>query len=176
MAKKYASRSAQYPLVAEFVFNYNEWSVDTVSGVKATYGVAVATDSASRPLDPITGAVETGLTAGTGIVFDCIPMPVGAVIVGGEVIVDTAYVGIGSGATLNLGIAGSTSALVSALDLDAAAAGSRTALTMTAPLLCSAGQNIRLTTAGLTATASAGKVRVRVQYTIDGRTSEVQIT
>lgn len=165
--KKLASRTAQYPLTAEFVFNFNEWVVDSVDQVKKTFGSTVANST-----DPN----EAGLTAGTGVVFDCIPLPVGAVIVGGEVIVETAFVGIGAGATLNLGIAGSTSALVSALDLDAAAAGSRTALTLTAPLLSNSGQNVRLTTAGLTATATAGKVRVRVQYTIDGRSNEIQIT
>jgi hypothetical protein len=165
--KKLASRTAQYPLIAEFVFNHNEWVVDSASGAKVTFGSTVP-----NATDPS----EASLTAGTGVVFDCIPMPVGAVIVGGEVVVENAFVGIGVGATLNLGIAGSTSALVSALDLDAAAAGARTALTMTAPLLCNSGQNIRLTTAGLTATATAGKVRVRVQYTIDGRSNEVQIT
>ena len=162
--KKLATRNAQYPLVAEFVFNHNEWVVDSVDGVKKTFGSTVA--NSTDPLEP-------GLTAATGLVFDCINMPPYAVITGGEVIVETAYAGIGAGATLNLGISGSTSALVSALDLDAAAAGSRTALTLTAPLLCNAGQNIRLTTAGLTATATAGKVRVRVQYTIDGRGNEV---
>jgi hypothetical protein len=161
-----ASRTAQWPLMAEFVFTHNGWVIDSVDQVKKTFGSTVA--NSTDPLEP-------GLTAGTGVVFDCIPMPVGAVITGGEVIVETAFVGIGAGATLNLGIAGSTSALVSALDLDAATAGARTALTLTAPLLCNAGQNVRLTTAGLTATATAGKARVRVQYTIDGRTSEVQV-
>lgn len=161
-----ASRTAQWPLMAEFVFTHNGWVIDSVDQVKKTFGSTVV--NSTDPLEP-------GLTAGTGVVFDCIPMPVGAVITGGEVIVETAFVGIGAGATLNLGIAGSTSALVSALDLDAATAGARTALTLTAPLLCNAGQNVRLTTAGLTATATAGKVRVRVQYTIDGRTSEVQV-
>lgn len=161
-----ASRTAQWPLMAEFVFTHNGWVIDSVDQVKKTFGSTVV--NSTDPLEP-------GLTAGTGVVFDCIPMPVGAVIVGGEVIVETAFVGIGAGATLNLGIAGSTSALVSALDLDAATAGARTALTLTAPLLCNAGQNVRLTTAGLTATATAGKARVRVQYTIDGRTSEVQV-
>ena len=161
-----ASRTAQWPLMAEFVFTHNGWVIDSVDQVKKTFGSTVA--NSTDPLEP-------GLTAGTGVVFDCIPMPVGAVITGGEVIVETAFAGIGAGATLNLGIAGSTSALVSALDLDAAAAGARTALTLTAPLLCNAGQNVRLTTAGLTATATAGKARVRVQYTIDGRTSEVQV-
>lgn len=164
--KKLASRTAQYPLFADFTFNHNEWVVDSVDQVKKTLGSAVATST-----DP----AEAGLTAGTGVVFDAIPMPVGAVIVGGEVIVEQAFVGIGAGATLNLGIAGDTAALVSALDLDAATAGARTALTLTKPLLCNNGQNVRLTTAGLTATATAGKVRLRVMYTIDGRAQENQI-
>ena len=160
-----ASRSAQYPLCQEFVFNFNNWVTDSVDGAKKTFGATVANST-----DP----TEPGLTAGTGLVFDCIPLPPGAVIVGGEVIIETAFVGIGTGATLNLGIAGNTGALISALDLDAAAAGARTALTLTAPLLANAGQNLRLTTAGLTATATAGKVRIRVQYTVDGRSQEVQ--
>lgn len=164
--KKLASRSAQYPLSAEFAFSSNEWVVDTVDMVKKTFGSTVATST-----DPL----EAGLTAGTGVVFDCIPLPVGAVITGGEVIVETAFVGIGVGATLNIGVAGNTAALLSAFDLGAAVAGSRTALLLTAPLVATNGQNIRMTTAGLTATATAGKLRIRVQYTIDGRTSEVQV-
>lgn len=164
--KKYASRSAQYPLYAEFAFSYNEWVNDAVTGVKTTFGSTVPNST-----DPN----ESQLTAGTGVVFDCIPMPPGAVITGGEVIVETAYVGIGAGATLNIGVAGNTSALLSAFDLDAATAGSRTALLLTSPLVCNAGLNVRLTTAGLTATATAGKVRIRVQYTVDNRTSEVQV-
>ncbi len=164
--KKLASRTAQYPLVAEFEFNYNEWVIDSVDQVKKTFGSTVVNST-----DPL----EAGLTAGTGVVFDCIPMPVNAVIIGGELIVDKAYVGIGAGATLNLGIAGDTAALVSAYDLDGATAGARTALTLTKPLLSNAGQNLRLTLAGMTATATAGKVRVRVQYTIDRRVNENQI-
>jgi len=164
--KKLASRTAQYPLVAEFEFNYNEWVIDSVDQVKKTFGSTVVNST-----DPL----EAGLTAGTGVVFDCIPMPVNAVIIGGELIVDKAYVGIGAGATLNLGIAGDTAALVSAYDLDGATAGARTALTLAKPLLSNAGQNLRLTLAGMTATATAGKVRVRVQYTIDRRVNENQI-
>jgi hypothetical protein len=162
--KKIATRSTQRLQVAEFVFSFNDWAVDAVSGVKTTFGSTVV-----NSVDPL----EAGLTAGTGIVLDVIPMPLGAVIVGGEVIVETAFVGVGLGATLSLGVAGNTAALVSVLDLDAAAAGSRTALLLTAPLLCNTGTNIRLTTAGLTATATAGKVRVRVQYTIDGKADDV---
>lgn len=167
MSKLLATRTVQRKLVAEFVFNYNDWATDSVDQVKKTFGsTAVLADPSS---------MVTGLTAGTGIVLDAIPMPIGAVICGGEVIVETAYVGIGAGATLSLGIAGSATALVSALDIDAAVAGSRTALTLTAPLLANGGQNLRLTTAGLTATATAGKVRVRVEYTIDGKSDETVI-
>jgi hypothetical protein len=167
MSKLLATRTVQRQLTAEFVFNYNDWAIDSVSQVKTTFGSTVAL------ADP--SSVVSGLTAGTGVVLDAVPMPIGAVITGGEVIVETAFVGIGAGATLNLGVAGNTAALVSALDLDAAAAGSRTALLLTAPLLCNAGVNIRLTTAGLTATATAGKVRVRVNYTIDGKADETVI-
>ena len=167
MAKTLASRSAQLPLVAEFVINFNEWVIDSVSGVKKTFGSTVANST-----DP----TESGLTAGTGVVFDAIPMPVGAVICGGEVIVENAFVGIGAGATLDIGIEGATSGLLSAYDLDAAAANARTALLLTTALACNNGKNIRITTAGLTATATAGKVRVRVMYTIDGRANENTIT
>ena len=167
MSKLLASRTAQYPLVADFTFSFNDYATDSVDGVKKTFGATAAV------ADP--ASAVPGLQAGTGIVFDAIPMPQGAVVIGGEVIVETAYAGIGAGATLALGIAGATSALVAAMDLDAAAAGSRTALLLTAPLVSNGGQNLRLTLAGLIATATAGKVRVRVQYTIDARASEVVV-
>ncbi len=99
-------------------------------------------------------------------------MPKGAVICGGELIVETAFAGIGAGATLNVGIAGDTAALVSAYDLDGAAVNARTALLLTKAMLANGGQNLRITTAGLTATATAGKVRLRVEYTIDDRANE----
>jgi hypothetical protein len=161
--KKQATRSAQFLMAAEFVLNFNEWVVDSVDGIKKTFGAAVANST-----DP----VEPNLTAGTGVVFDAINMPKGAIIVGGELIVETAFVGIGAGATLNVGIAGDTAALVSAYDLDAAVANARTALLLTKAMLSNGGQNLRITTAGLTATATAGKVRLRVQYTVDERANE----
>lgn len=165
MAKLNASRTAQYPLLAEFSFSFNDYVTDSVDLVKKTFGSSVAL------ADPA-GAVA-GLTAPAGLVFDAINLPLGATIVGGDVIVETAFADAGTGATLSLGIAGSTTALVNAMDLDAAATGSRTALALTAPLLANAGQPLRLTTAGLTAgAATAGKVRVRVMYTIDGRAME----
>ena len=165
--KKLASRTAQTPLFADFTFAFNDWAVDSVTGMKTTFGSPVAAS-----VDP----AEPALNAGTGIVFDVIPLPVGAVVTGGEVIVEQAFVGIGAGATLTLGIAGDTACYLASLDLDAAVSGARTPLLLTKALASQGGQNIRMTTAGLTATATAGKVRVRVQYTIDGRTSEVQVS
>jgi len=165
--KRLASRTAQYPLIAEFAASFNEYVADSVSGVKATFGATVA--NSVTPSEP----GLTGPVANT-VVFDCIPLPPGAVIVGGEVIVDTAFVGA-TAATLSLGIAGATTALASAVDLTAAA-GTRTALTLTTPLAENAGQNVRLTMAYTVANATAGKFRARLMYTIDGRASEVQIT
>lgn len=165
--KKLASRSAQYPLVAEFAFSFNEWVVDSVDSTKKTFG-----STAANSVDP----TEPALQAGTGVVFDCIPLPTGAVVIGGEVIVEQAFVGVGVGATLNLGVAGDTACYVAAMDLDAATAGTRVPLLLTKPLASNNGANMRMTTAGLTATATAGRARIRVQYTIDNRTSEVQTT
>lgn len=162
--KKQATRSAQWPLTAEFVFNYNDWVVDSADGVKKTFGSTVA-----NSVDPL----ESGLTAATGLTFDCIKLPRGAYITGAEVLVETAFVGIGAAATLSLGIAGSTTAIVNAADLDAATAGSKLTVAAFNPVLANSGQDIRLTTAGLTATATAGKVRVRISYTMDDRATEV---
>lgn len=168
MAKLLAARTVQYPTIAEFNFNHSDWVVDSVDGTKKTLGSTVALS-----VDPTESAL-TGPAANT-IVFDGIPMPVGAVIAGGEVVVETPYAG-STAATISVGIAGSTTALASAVDMKAAA-GTRTALTLTTtPLISnSAGANIRLTIAYTVANATAGRVRVRVMYTIDSKAQEVVI-
>ncbi len=163
MAKLLASRTAQRPVMHEFVFTFNNWVVDSVDGAKKTLGSTVALST-----DPSEPAL-TGPVANT-IVFDCANMPAGAVIIGGEVIVETAYAG-STAATIQLGIAGNTAALLGSTSMTAAA---RTALLLTTPLLCnSTGQNIRATIAYTVANATAGKVRVRLQFTIDGRAADV---
>ncbi len=161
--KKQATRGAQVPLAAEFTFGFNEWVVDSVSGVKETLGstVAASTDPGESGL--------TGPVAGN-VVFDAIPLPIGAVVTGGEVIVETAYAG-STVATLSVGVVGATTALANAVDLKTAA---RTALTLngTSQLIANDGKNIRLTLAYTVANATAGKVRVRLNFTIDGRTDQ----
>ena len=162
--KKLATRTTQRVQCAEFVFNYNDWVVDAVSGAKVTFGSTLALS-----VDP-TEPLLTGAAANTGIVIDCIPMPIGAVIVGGEVIIETPVTG-STAYTVSVGIAGSTTALASAVDAKTAG---RTALTMTTtvPMICNAGTNVRLTAAYTVANATAGKVRIRVNYTIDGKADE----
>ena len=162
--KLLASRTAQRPLLATFAFAFNNWVSDAVSLVAETFGSTVAAST-----DP-TQAGLTGPAAGT-IVFDAVPLPVGAVITGGELIVEQAYVGP-TAATIAIGTAASPSGLLAATDIKTVA---RTPLLLTAPLIAADGSNVRITVAYTVANATAGKVRVRVQYTIDGKAEEVQI-
>ena len=160
--KKQATRSAQWPMVAEFIFNFSDWVVDSADGLKKTLGSTVANSA-----DP----AETGLTgaAAATVIFDAIKMPRGAVICGGEMIVESAYVGP-TAATLKAGIAGNDAALLAATDVKTAA---RTALLLTSPLLCNSGGDVRITLAYTVANATAGKARVRVFYTIDDKADAV---
>lgn len=164
MPKLNASRTAQYGLIQDFTFNWNNWVIDSADGSKKTLGstVALSTDPNETSLN--------GPVANT-IVFDCIPLPPGAVIWGGSVIVETAYAG-STAATVSLGIAGNTTALANAVDMKTAG---RTALTLTSPLVANAGQNLRATIAYTVANATAGKVRLRIDYSVDGRANEAQI-
>ena len=161
MAKLQAARGAQYPLVEEFTFGFQNWVVDSTNGVKETFGATVA--ASTDPAEPML----TGPVANT-VIFDAMNIPRGAVVFGGEVIVEQAYVGP-TAATLSVGIAGTPNALANAVDLKTAG---RTALTLTSPLVLNDGQNIRLTMAYTVANATAGKVRVRVLFTLDGRIHE----
>ncbi len=161
MPKLQATRGAQYPLLGEFAFTYQNWVVDSVDGAKRTFGSTVA--NSTDPAEPLLN----GAAAAT-VVFDGLLIPRGAVILGGDVIVEQVYIGPAA-PTLSVGISGSANTLANAVDLKAAG---RTALTLTSPLLLNDGQNIRLTLAYAVANAIAGKVRVRVLYTLDGRIHE----
>lgn len=147
MALLKAARGAQWPLMAEFTFNYNDTAVDSVSGTTKTFG-----------------STYTDL-----IVFDAIPLPTNANVIGGEIVVETAYAG-STVATVSVGDSASATRYASAVDMKTAA---RTALTLTG--YRGAGENIRLTLNTTAANASAGKVTVRVLYTVQNRANETQI-
>jgi hypothetical protein len=167
MAKKLASRGAQWPLVASFNFNFNDWVADSVDLSKKTLG---STPAAS--VDP----TEPGLLGPVAnvITFDCLPLPPGAVVIGGEVIQEVAGVGP-TAYTLSLGIAGALTGLANAVSL-LSAANTRTALALTTPLASNAGSNVRATITYTVANATAGKVRVNLLYIIDGKTNENTIS
>ena len=123
---------------------------------------------AQKPIKKPVAKNATGAAAAT-VIFDAIKMPRGAVICGGEMIVESAYVGP-TAATLKAGIAGNDAALLAATDVKTAA---RTALLLTSPLLCNSGGDVRITLAYTVANATAGKARVRVFYTIDDKADAV---
>lgn len=162
--KLIANRTAQPVLAQEWIFNWNNWVIDSADGTKKTLGstVALSTDPAESAL--------TGPVANT-ITFDCIPLPPGAVLAGGELIVETPYAGC-TAATITLGIAGSLTTVLGSTSI-MAAANTRTALLLTSALQHNAaGTNVRATIAYTVANATAGKVRVRLLYTIEGRAVE----
>lgn len=152
MATLKKTRGAQYPLVAEFVFNFDDTAVDSVSGASKTFGAVFADD----------------------IVFDCIPLPVGAQVIGGDLIVETQGVGP-TAYTAKVGVSGADACFLAASDL-LAAANTRYALLLTSEEAGNTGKDVRLTISSTVANATAGKARLRVMYTIDGRVNEVQTT
>jgi len=102
MSKLIASRGAQYPLVAEFTFNFDDTMVD------------------------INGALKDFKTVGTTVV-DAINLPTGAVVIGGEVVTEKAVTG-STAYNVSVGDSGNATRYLSATDRVAAG---RTALVPT---------------------------------------------
>ena len=136
-----AARSAQNPQVASFKFTMADAMVDTsgaTTNFKATAGV-----------------------------FEPIPLPIGAILIGGDVTVETASDDTGT-ATIAVGDSGSASRYLSATSIKSAA---RTALVPTG--YRGTGEDLRITLANQNGNAANGTVTVRVEYIIDGRATEV---
>jgi hypothetical protein len=142
MAKKIASRAVQYVLAQEFTFDITDTMVAT-------------------------NGVEQSFKAAAGI-FDVIKMPQNAVLVGGDLTVETVSDDTGT-ATLKVGDADSDARYLAATNLKAAA---RTALVPTG--YRGTGKDLRITLANQNGNATAGKVTVRAEYLIQGRAQEVQ--
>ena len=95
-----ATRTAQYPLYAEFTFNFDDTMTDTA------------------------GATKDFKTVGTSIVADVINLPPYAVVVGGDVVTETAVAG-STAYNISVGDSGSATRYLGATDRVAAG---RTAL------------------------------------------------
>lgn len=143
MSKLIATRGQQYPLVAEFTFNFDDTMVD------------------------VNGVLKDFKTVGSTVV-DAINLPTGAIVIGGEVVTETAV----SGSTAyNVSVGDSVSATRYLSATDRVTAG-RTALVPTGYV--GNGEQIRVTVAPTVADATAGKVTVRVQYIVRNRVNETQ--
>lgn len=143
MAKLKASRNVQFPLHQEFTFNIADTMKDS-TGVEFAFSVV-------------------GSKA-----YDVINLPSGAVVTGGELVVETVS-NDATTATVSVGDSASAARYLGATNIKAAA---RTALVPTG--YRGLGENLRITVANGTGGATTGKVTVRVQYVIPGRAHEVQ--
>ena len=145
MAALTASKARQWPLVADFT-----WSVgDTM------------TNAAGNADEFATVASH---------VFDAIKLPYNAIVIGGEVVTETAATG-STAYNISVGDANNTTRYLGATDKTTA---TRTAITPTGYV--GDGSDIRITVAPTVATATAGTFTVRIQYVIRGRTNEMQTT
>lgn len=104
----------------------------------------------------------------TGVAVTAVRLPYGAQVVGGSLIVDTAWNTTGT-ATLSVGDSTTANRYANAVNLKSAA---RTALTLTG--FVSDGSDIRVTPALADTAATVGKARLLVQYVIKDRAHEVQ--
>jgi hypothetical protein len=143
MAKLIASRTAQWPLVAEFTFNFDDTMVTTTGTT-----------------------VDFGKVSLAGVV-DIIPLPPGATVISGEVIVTTAF--DTAGFDITVGDSGSAARYLGSTDVKGLG---RTALVPTG--YKGTGENIRLTFAS-DDVCTTGKATIRVMYTVENRANEVQI-
>ena len=144
MAQKLATRGGQYPITAEFTFDVANDTMKNASGVDDNFKVVGSH------------------------VFDAILLPTNAIVVGGEVVTETAV----SGSTAyNVKVGDSVNDARYLASTDRVAAG-RTALTVTG--FVGGGEQVRVTVAPTVAIATAGKITVRVSYIIRNRVNEVQ--
>ncbi len=143
--------SAQYPLTAVFTYNFDDTMTNT-SGNSVAMGV---------------------LTSGSNTVFDIFTPPPGAVVVGGRVIVVTAFA-TSSANTVDIGDSDDTdryteTGAINLQDPDAPASGFDL---LGDGKVYDGSQSIRLTIANGTADATAGKAIVVVEMVVPGRANE----
>lgn len=146
MATIQKSSGRQYPLVASLVLN-------------------IGTDGAINSA----GALAAFNAAGSGI-FDLVPLPPGAKLIGGSVVVETASNDAGT-ATISVGDSVSATRYLAATTIKTAAI---TPLVLTG--YRGNGEDLRFTLANGTGGATAGVVTAHVTYVIENRAQEVQVS
>ena len=141
-----ASRTAQDPLVAEFTFNFDDTMVPKGGGAAVDFGVSN--------------------TSATTVVV--IPLPPNSTVIGGSVDVNTAF----DAATFNITVGDNTSAnrYLGTTDIK----GVGTDALVPTGYRNEIGENIELTFTAADV-CTTGNATVRVEYTVAGRSCEVQI-
>lgn len=139
------NRVAQYPLVQEFSWT----SADTLTNTA--------------------GAVAALKAAGSAT-FEPIGLPPGAVVIGGELVVNTASNDTGA-ATIAVGDSVNANRYLAATT---AKTPGRTPLVPTG--YQGNGEDIRMTVANANGDAAAGSYTLRVMYVIKGRSNEAQVS
>ena len=141
MAALNATRGAQWPLVGEFTFSIGDTMKNTSGAADAFATVAAH-------------------------VFDVINLPQNAVVIGGDIVTETAFTG-STAYNVKVGDSANDARYLGTTDKTTAA---RTALVPTGYV--GLGENIRLTVTPTIATATAGKITLRVLYTIRDKANE----
>lgn len=151
MAKLVKTDTSQDVMAQTFVFNYDDTMVNTASA-------------------------ETAFGAqNSAYAYDILTLPVGSVIVGGNIIVDTAYTCAGTGtATLALGTSSDVNVLSNNTTVNLETAG----ITAITPEAAHGGivadrTNIRATLTISDDAVSTGKVYVNILYVVENRANEV---
>lgn len=139
-----ATRTAQGVKEAEFTFTVGDTMANTAGTADAFATVAAH-------------------------VFDIVPMPMGSTILSGQVVTDTAFVGP-TAYNVKLGDSLTDNRYLGTTDKVAAGA---TAIVPTGYITVSSTGNLRLTVTPTVAPATAGKLTVRITYTLAGQSDYV---
>jgi hypothetical protein len=144
MSKLIAARGSQCPQVAEFTFNFDDTMVSS-AGAEKDFGK--------------TNIAETA--------FDLAPLPAGAIVIGGDVITETAF--DTASYSIKVGDATTADRYLGATDKKGTG---RTALVPTG--FRSTGEKLRLTVTNADV-CTAGKMSLRVMFVIADRINEVYL-
>ncbi|EER61544.1 conserved hypothetical protein [Acidovorax delafieldii 2AN] len=126
--------------------------------------MAIVKQSARQHVESALLTIAFGDPALYGTAENAIELPPGAEVVGGEIVVDTAFNSTTN--TLTLGDVTTAARYANAVDLKTAA---RTALTLTGFLTTTTERFIQANLAYTGAAPTAGSVRIRVDYVVAGR-------
>ena len=146
MAIAKRARSAQWPLVSEFVFNYNDGfpvlaALNSASQDQNTGGTVTDFGSKASPVGLLSKQTYVANTNAGANYFEMISLPVGAQIIGGDVQIEAPFVGP---STVTLAVADAQSGLL----YTAANTMLATAFTNQPTTLTNAGADPRICTMG----------------------------